>query len=294
MDIDGYETGDFSNWIQMDVPINPGNSGGPLVDMNGKVVGINTRGGGQNLNFAIPIDTAKPVIAAILKTATDKKKGVMDRSDLGFELMPLHELESFYNIDINKGVLINSVDRIGPMTDAGGKAQDILLAVNGVATNVRFPEELAPVRERISNLPIGANAELTVKRGSELLTLHVKPVLLEGFLADEHGFSQWGVSLRGVTRRFAVANQLDDVAGVWITSITEGLPVEKAHLERNDVIHSVNGTLVTNMAQFEELYSKTLKDHDDWVLLQVQRGRSMEQEVLEIKKYAPATEPGDQ
>ena len=66
MDIDGYETGDFSNWIQMDVPINPGNSGGPLVDMNGKVVGINTRGGGQNLNFAIPIDTAKAVIAAIL------------------------------------------------------------------------------------------------------------------------------------------------------------------------------------------------------------------------------------
>lgn len=44
MDIDGYETGDFSNWIQMDVPINPGNSGGPLVDINAKVVGINMRG----------------------------------------------------------------------------------------------------------------------------------------------------------------------------------------------------------------------------------------------------------
>ena len=52
------ETGDFSNWIQMDTPINPGNSGGPLVDLTGKVVGINTRGGGQNLNFAIPIDIA--------------------------------------------------------------------------------------------------------------------------------------------------------------------------------------------------------------------------------------------
>ena len=53
LDIDGYETGVFANWIQMDTPINPGNSGGPLVDMTGKVVGINTRGGGQNLNFAI-------------------------------------------------------------------------------------------------------------------------------------------------------------------------------------------------------------------------------------------------
>ena len=79
--IDEYETGDFSNWIQMDTPIAPGNSGGPLVDLNGKVVGINTRGGGQNLNFAIPIDTAKPVIAAILKSATAEKKGRIDRSD---------------------------------------------------------------------------------------------------------------------------------------------------------------------------------------------------------------------
>ena len=42
--IDEYETGEFSNWIQMDTPIAPGNSGGPLVDLNGKVVGINTRG----------------------------------------------------------------------------------------------------------------------------------------------------------------------------------------------------------------------------------------------------------
>ena len=54
MTIDEYETGEFANWIQMDTPINPGNSGGPLVDMTGKVVGINTRGGGQNLNFADP------------------------------------------------------------------------------------------------------------------------------------------------------------------------------------------------------------------------------------------------
>ncbi len=74
MTIDEYETGQFSNWIQMDTPINPGNSGGPLVDLTGKVVGINTRGGGQNLNFAIPIDTAKEVISKILASATKDKR----------------------------------------------------------------------------------------------------------------------------------------------------------------------------------------------------------------------------
>src|SRR5207248_10915351 len=64
MTIDEYETGEFSNWIQMDTPINPGYFGGPLVDMTGKVVGINTRWGGQNLTFAVPVDTAREVIAA--------------------------------------------------------------------------------------------------------------------------------------------------------------------------------------------------------------------------------------
>ena len=300
MDIDGYETGDFSNWIQMDVPINPGNSGGPLVDLAAKVVGINTRGGGQNLNFAIPIDTAKPVIAAILQTAVEAKpstapgkKGRVDRSDLGFELMPMHELEAFYDIDINKGVLINSVDRIGPYADAGGKAQDVLLTVNGQPTNVRFPEEMAPVRQRIASLPIGSNVQLTIKRGKQTLTLTAKTTLLEGYLGEERGFTQWGVSLRQMTRPYAVANQLDQVAGVWITSMSDGEPVERAHLEPGDVILSVNNTPVTDMAQFQGLYDRTLADKLDRVALEVQRGREVFTAILKVKEYAPASDPSE-
>jgi serine protease Do len=291
MDIDGYETGDFSNWIQMDVPINPGNSGGPLVDLNAKVVGINTRGGGQNLNFAIPIDTAKPVIESILQTAAPGKKGRVDRSDLGFELLPMHELEAFYDIDINKGVLINSVDRIGPYVDAGGKAQDILLAVNGQPTNVRFPEEIAEVRQRIASLPIGKDVELTIKRGKEIKTLTAKTALLEGYLGDEQGFSQWGVSLRPVTRPYAVAHQLDQVAGVWITSMADGEPVERAHLEAGDVILSVNGKPVTDMAHFQSLYDQAAKL--DRVALEVERDREVFTSVLKVKEYAPASDPSE-
>jgi serine protease Do len=293
MDIDGYETGDFSNWIQMDVPINPGNSGGPLVDLNAKVVGINTRGGGQNLNFAIPIDTAKPVIAAILQSATPTRKGRVDRSDLGFELLPMHELEAFYDIDINKGVLINSVDRIGPYADAGGKAQDILLAVNGQPTNVRFPEEMAQVRQRIASLPIGANVELTIKRGKEIKTLTAKTALLEGYLGEELGFSQWGVSLRPVTRPYALALQLDQVAGVWITSMADGEPVERAHLQAGDVILSVNGKPATDMAHFQALYDQTLAAKLDRVALEVERDREVFTSILKVKEYAPSSESSE-
>lgn len=293
MDIEGYETGDFSNWVQMDVPINPGNSGGPLVDLNAKVVGINTRGGGQNLNFAIPIDTAKPVIAAILSSASPKQVGQVVRSDLGFELKPMHELETFYDIDINRGVLVNSVDRIGPFADAGGQAQDILLAVNGQATNVRFPEELAAVRQRIADLPVGSDVQLAVKRGKQILNLTAKTVLLEGYLGEEKGFTQWGVSVREVTRPFAVVNQLDEVAGVWITSEAEGEPAERAHLDAGDVIKSVNGQRVTDLAHFAAMYDQSIQNKDERALLEVQRGRDVFTSVLEVRKYAPATEPGD-
>src|SRR5205085_10205891 len=161
MSIDEYETGMFANWIQMDTPINPGNSGGPLVDMTGKVVGINTRGGGQNLNFAVPIDTAKEVVAKILASAGPDKKGRVERSDLGIEFKPLQDLETFYDIDINRGVLVNSVDRNSAAEKAGVRSQDILLDVNNAPVNVRFPEELAAARKMIADLPLGSEVKLT-------------------------------------------------------------------------------------------------------------------------------------
>ncbi len=179
MNIDEYETGMFANWIQMDTPINPGNSGGPLVDMNGKVVGINTRGGGQNLNFAVPINTAREVVQKILATAAPGKKGRVDRSDLGIDLKPLQDLETFYDIDINKGVLVNSVDRNSPAAKAGVKTQDILLELDGNPTNVRFPEEISAVRKMIADLPIGSEVKLTLKRGKETVEVTAKTEKLQ-------------------------------------------------------------------------------------------------------------------
>jgi serine protease Do len=291
LDIDGYETGNFSNWIQMDVPINPGNSGGPLVDLNGKVVGINTRGGAQNLNFAIPIDTAKPVIAAILTTARPGVKGFVERSDLGMELMPLHELESFYDVDVNRGVLVNSVDRIGPYFDAGGKSQDILLAVNGVETNVRFPEELAAVRLRLASLPVDADVKLTIQRDKKILILTAKTVRLEGYYGDEKGYPMWGISARQVTRPYAVANQLDKVSGVWITTEASSLPADRANLEVGDVIHSVNMQPVKDLAGLEILYNESVKRKDKHVLVEVQRQRQIFDVALDMNDYSAATEP---
>ncbi len=285
MTIDEYETGEFANWIQMDTPINPGNSGGPLVDMTGHVVGINTRGGGQNLNFAVPIDTAKDVVKAILATTSADKKGHVDRSDLGIDLKPLQDLESFYNIDINKGVLINNVDRNSPAMKAGVKTQDILLEINDQPINVRFPEEVAPARKVMADLPIDSDVKLLLKRGKETLTLTTKTQKLEGAVGEEKEFKTWGLSVRDVTVRYANENQLDDADGVAVTTLASGYPAAKAELQSGDIVRSVNGKSVTDLDEFAKLYDASVKAKETRVLIEVKRGRGTRRAVFKVEDF---------
>jgi serine protease Do len=282
MKIDEYETGEFANWIQMDTPINPGNSGGPLVDMTGKVVGINTRGGGQNLNFAVPIDTAREVISKILASAKPDKKGRVERSDLGIDLKPLQDLETYFGIDINKGVLINSVDRSSPAEKAGVKTQDILLELNGKPTNVRFPEEVAAVRKMIADLPIGGDVMMKLKRGEKTVEVTAKTQKLEGAVGEEKELKIWGVSVRDVTRTYANERQLDDDDGVVATTLSAGYPAAKAELSPGDVIRAVNGTPVTDLEAFMKLYETSTQKKETRVLLEVMRGRGARSAVLKV------------
>ena len=281
--IDDYETGQFSNWIQMDTPIAPGNSGGPLVDLDGKLVGINTRGiQGQALNFAIPIDTAKRVAKEIIDTATPDTKGKVTRADLGIDFKPLQDLETYYDIDINKGALVNNVDRGSPAATAGLKAQDILLSVDGKPTNVRFPEELAAVRQRIAMLPIGRPVAVVALRAGKPMSFSVTPVKLESAVGEEREAKAWGLSVRDVTRAYANEMQLDDDKGVVITSLTRGYPADKADLQNGDVIRTVNGQSVEDIDAFLKLFKASTDAKRTTVLLQVQRDRGVRDAVLKV------------
>ncbi len=283
-DIDGYETGLFSNWIQMDTPIAPGNSGGPLVDLNGEVVGINTRGvGGYNLNFAVPVDIARDVVERILATASEGELGRVARADLALKLKPLQDLETFYEIDINRGVLISSVDRGGPAQLAGLQPQDILLEINGTPTNVRFPEEIAATRRMIARLPVGEPVELLVRRGGQELTLTATPMKLESNIGQEREMPAWGLSVRDVTRPYAVENLLPDSRGVVITSTRSGFAADKAKLSRGDVIRSVNRQPIEDLDAFRTIYDAAVEAETSPILLEIERNRGRRSAVLRVE-----------
>lgn len=282
--IDEYETGLFANWIQMDTPIAQGNSGGPLVDMTGKVVGINTRGiPGQNLNFAIPIDVAKKVVGEILATAGEDRKGRVTRAWIGVDFKPLQDLESFYDIDINTGALVSSVERNSPAFAAGIRPQDILLAINNVPLNVRFPEEIAPTRAMISNLRIGEPVKVKLRRGGSEMEVDVTPEKLESRVGEERELARWGLSVREVTRTYANDARLDDDNGVLVTSVTDGFPAQRAELQRGDIILKINGTTCEDLDAFLAAYETIAEDDVPTILLEIRRGRGVRSAILKLK-----------
>ena len=153
--------------IQTDAAINPGNSGGPLIDLEGKVVGINTaiNREGQSIGFAIPINEAKQVIESV------KKHGRIVRPWLGVRYVLLNEQIAQENqLAVNHGALVVhgpkqtdlAVIPGGPADKAGIRENDIILSADGVAVDTEHPLGLI-----IGKKNPGDKVVLLLRRGTE-------------------------------------------------------------------------------------------------------------------------------
>jgi S1-C subfamily serine protease len=123
----------LESYLQTDATINPGNSGGPLVDMDGRVVGINTAiesrsGGSDGISFAIPSNMAKSVVESIIAGSAPS------RGFLGIQMQPL-DVRTAAQVGFNgQGVLVNQVVPGGAAANAGVQVGDIVVKVNGEET----------------------------------------------------------------------------------------------------------------------------------------------------------------
>ena len=239
----GYETGSFNTWLQTDAAINPGNSGGPLVDEKGDVVGINSRGyvGADNLGFAIPANTARRIVGELARA------GTVTRSYIGLVPGVLRDLENFYALELNTGMLINSVDPGSPAARVGLRGGDILLAINGNKVDGRFPEQLPPIQNQIASQPVGSTLRLSVKRGAQTTDYEVVTEQLVSRVGEEWALDKWGLSVRKVSRTYARENQLPDDTGVLVIGVQPGFPAAVAGLSRGDIITKINDTPVASL-----------------------------------------------
>lgn len=266
----GYETGTFNTWLQTDAAIHPGNSGGPLVNEEGKVIGINSRGisVSSSLGFAVPSAIATRVMHEIIE------RGEVIRSHIGIVPRPLQDLESFFNIEINSGLLIQSVDPGSPAKKAGIKPSDIILSINDVAVDGRFPEQIPPIMNQIASYPVGTEITLQVKRADEILVIKVTTEDLESRIGEEYAFEKWGLSVQKLTRPVARERKLDGDDGFLAIGVQEAFPAQLAGLFRGDIIRKIDKKPLKTLEQLKEIYEGYLKNNKP-LLLEVLRNHQV-------------------
>ena len=273
--VDGFETGNFNTWLQTDAAINPGNSGGPLVTEDGRVVGITSRAylGSNNLGFAIPAATAKRIVANLVHD------GSITRSYIGIVPKALQDLEGFYDLATNTGVLVESVEAGSPAAEAGLRAGDIILSVGDKKVDGRFPEELPPIQNMIAGQPVGTPLAVTYKRASKESVVTLVTARLDSRMGEEWVSDTWGVGVRKISRAFARENQLQDDSGVLVIGVQRGFPAETAGLARGDIITKINQNPVLSLDVVRAVDS-AYSARPTPTLLEVQRERRVSLIVL--------------
>ena len=261
----GQMVSPFNLWIQTDAAINPGNSGGPLVNLEGKVVGINARAifFGENLGFAIPINTAKLVIERILK------EGEVNRSWLGIEWQEIKDYKNYQNAPEEEGVLIAHVDEGSPAANAGLQPGDLITHLNAIKVNAAYKEELPRIRKLISEIPVGSEITVEFMRDRQPNTLKLTTEQRGKFEGNEFECDRWGLSVKELTPRIIKNLRLRDGKGVLVSGVRAGSKADEADIFRGNVLRFIDNTEIEDLEQFKQIYETLDKLPEKGIMLQM-------------------------
>jgi serine protease Do len=231
----------YQDYLQTDAAINPGNSGGPLLDLEGKVIGINAAiasqsGGFEGIGFAIPSNMALHIATALIT------HGKVERGWLGVTIQDLTpELAKKFSLVNPKGALIADVLKGSPADKGGLKRGDVILSYRGKSV-----PDSGVLRNEVANTPVGDDAELTVWREGKQQELTIKVGSLEEAAKMLLGSvkERLGATVRPVTQKEADAYGLDTDEGVAIGSVDPKGPLGQAGFEVDDIILEINDTPV--------------------------------------------------
>lgn len=264
-------------YIQTDAPINPGNSGGPLLDADGRVVGINTfiltqSGGSEGIGFAIPSNVVRSVVRQL------RTDGHVHRGQIGVHAQTITPtLAAGLDLSRDWGVVLGDVEPDSPADKAGLKVGDIVLALDG-----RVMEDARELEVALYRRALGEKVDIEVLRGTERLTFHVEviereddPMRFADMVNPEKNIiARLGILGIDVDKR--IAQMLPDLRmtyGVVVAARAAGSPYSTT-LDPGDVIHAVNNEPVTSVAALRQALDK--RKTTDPTVLQIERdGRLM-------------------
>jgi len=278
----GFGLAALENFIQTDAAINFGNSGGPLINLEGKVVGMNTAiygsSGNIGIGFAVPINMAKHAYDQL------KESGTVEYGFLGVRPETLTpEKAPFFGLkEDDKGVLIPEVTEDSPADKDGLKHNDVILEINGKPV-----ETDDALRNRIAMYKPGTQVELVVWRDGKRITLTVKlgkrPSMgeLTGALPTET-IDELGFTVENLTDELAGRYGYEGESGVIVSEVDPGSQAARVRIVQGTLIKEVNRQEVKNTKDFNEAIKKA--QEKGIALLLVKRGEFSFYALLELSK----------
>ncbi len=258
---------EYGNFIQTDAAINPGNSGGPLLDIDGKVVGINTAiysrsGGYMGIGFAIPINQAIQIKDQLIE------HGKISRSVLGVYIQEVdEELAATFGLDERAGILISQVIEKSAAEEAGLKEGDIIVEMDG-----RKVGKVGAFRNRVASTPPNTKVKLRIFRNGKYKNISAITKALEGEMpAQNELLEKIGITVDDTDSETGKRLGRQYESGVLVTEVDQNSPAWRAGLQPGHVIAGVDRKPVDDV----EGFMKALSESDGArVLLLVSDGRS--------------------
>jgi Do/DeqQ family serine protease len=258
---------DYQFFIQTDAAINPGNSGGALVDLSGRLLGINTAifsrsGGSQGIGFAIPVNMVRGVIAS-----AQGGSAVVRRPWLGAKLQAVTpEIAESLNLRRPVGALVSSVAARSPAGRAGMRTGDVVVSVDG-----QDIDDVNAFDYRFATKPLGGVAQIGVLRSGREVRLAVALESAPDIEREETLIKArsplLGAKVANLSPALADQLRMDlDSKGVVVTDVENGSTAQSFGLQKGDIVLSVNNAkiestqdLVRALSQPSRLWRLTIQ-----------------------------------
>jgi Do/DeqQ family serine protease len=244
----GGPGGNINDFIQTDAPINQGNSGGPLVNIRGEVIGINTwiasnvsGGGNVGLGFAIPINNAKRSIDEFIET------GTISYGWLGVSLINANmETAASLGIEGRRGALVSQVFLNSPADSGGIRAGDFITHVNS-----REARDVTQLTMIVGDLRAGDTAVFTLIRDRQSMDIRVRiQARTDQVAADNRKLWPGAVIIPLNDQIRQSLNLSSNARGLFVAQVVSGSPADIVGLRQGDMIISINGEQVNDIAAF--------------------------------------------
>jgi len=244
----------YEDFIQTDAAINSGNSGGALVNLRGELIGINTAilgpsGGNVGIGFAIPSNMMNNLVSQIIEFG-EVRRGILGVSGRSVN----SDIAKAMELDTSQGGFIEQVMPDSAADEAGIKAGDVIIAVNGKAIKSFFE-----LRAKIGSIGANKEVELTVIREGDEEKFTVK-------LKQSQGSNIAAASIHRMLDGAKLENDKSD-NGIVIENVADGSPAQLAGLQSGDTIIGVNRSRIKNIAQLRDY----LKDKKGVLALNIVR-----------------------